>query len=322
MKISVVMAVYNGEKHITEQLESIYNQNRKPDEVIIVDDRSSDSTAEIIAQFIREKDLGQAWHYYLNASNKGVVRNFLDGAAAASGDIVFYSDQDDVWDARKIGMMEQGFLDHSDMVACYCLRNIIDGEGNILDVPLSNKLSNVRIRTQGFQKIRFTEAVKYNKSPGLCLAIRKELIQETRDMILDNSLTHDLPIGTVASIKDGYYVLNQRLVNYRQHGDNVSSPRYHLSDRLSKYDAQIQGRKLRLKQMRVILDQYENEMNKKDRDQFIEAIKWTEKSIDALTAHDCKTLFGQVFTLNPMNNRWIAANNFLSCIKNKKQQGV
>ena len=55
MIISVVMCTYNGEKYITEQLDSIYNQIRQPDEVIIQDDKSTDDTVRIIDEYILKK---------------------------------------------------------------------------------------------------------------------------------------------------------------------------------------------------------------------------------------------------------------------------
>ena len=48
MKISLLMATYNGEKYIVEQLKSIYNQTVNPDEVLIADDVSNDRTVELI----------------------------------------------------------------------------------------------------------------------------------------------------------------------------------------------------------------------------------------------------------------------------------
>lgn len=316
MKISVILTTYNGEKYISQQIESIYSQTRKVDEVLIYDDRSIDDTYDIINAFIKKNKLHNTWRLFKNTINKGVTLNFLDGAKEATGDIIFYSDQDDIWDERKIEMMSQGFIDHPNMCACYCLVQYIDAAGT--KIPMNHRfMVNIKAKTRGFQKVSLSEVVKYNKSPGLCLAIKKTLIQETREMILANHLTHDLPIGPVAAIYDGYYVLNQRLVYYRQHGNNVSSLRYTVSSRFSDVDAQIEGRQLRLNQMRVIRRYYGDMMNSRDSKNMDAAIISTEKSIENIQSRNLLKLFMAIFNPNPMMNNWIAVNNFLICLRNK-----
>lgn len=73
--ISVAMATFNGEIYIQEQLDSIYNQTRKVDEIIIVDDCSSDSTVRVIEQYIlSHKDINIK--LYKNEENLGYKKNF------------------------------------------------------------------------------------------------------------------------------------------------------------------------------------------------------------------------------------------------------
>ena len=314
MKISVVMTTYNGERFIYEQLESILNQTRIPDEVLIFDDQSTDKTQEIITEFIKNNKLGSFWHFEVNKVNKGCVCNFLDGAKRAEGDLIFYADQDDIWARKKIEIMEKGFFLHPEMMACYCLRHFIDAEGKEITLKFQN-MTNVRVHTKGFQKLSLNEAVKYNKSPGLCLAVRKSLIDETCDMILENNLTHDLPIGTVAAIYNGYYVLNKKLVYYRQHEKNVSSARYNIKSRLTNLDKQIEGRIARLKQMKAIYKKYKNSLAFEDRRNLKRAILSTKESIENLRHRNIFKLFFSIFGLNPMMNRWVAVNNFLISIR-------
>ena len=65
MKISVVLCCYNGEKFINQQLESLKVQTRKPDEVLIFDDRSTDGTVECIEKYIAKNGLDN-WHVFVN----------------------------------------------------------------------------------------------------------------------------------------------------------------------------------------------------------------------------------------------------------------
>ena len=100
MKISVVMTTYNGEKYIKEQLTSLKNQTRVPDEVLIFDDCSTDNTVTIVRNFIIENPSGN-YRLFENKKNKGWRRNFMEGFADAQGDIIFPCDQDDIWLDRK-----------------------------------------------------------------------------------------------------------------------------------------------------------------------------------------------------------------------------
>ena len=314
MKISVVMSTYNGEKYINEQLESIYRQTRQPDEVLINDDCSQDNTISIVQNFIEKHNLDSTWFITKNKCNKGCTLNFLDGAMNASGDVIFYSDQDDIWEQSKVEEMINGFVEYPDMLACCCLQNYIDEAGERISVKFEF-MSNIPIHNKMFQKVPLDEQVKFNKSPGLCLAIRKNLIMECRNLILDYDLTHDLPIGTIAAIHDGYYVLNRKLMNYRLHGNNFSAPRVSVHSRLDDINEQIKGRVGRYKQMMAIYSKYKDDISHSMQNTFEEAIYMTKQSIDFLQNRNILGLLLMIIQCNPMMNQWIAVNNFLVCLK-------
>ena len=96
MKVSVVLSSYNGEQDIIEQLRSIDGQTRQPDEVLICDDCSTDGTADLVQNYIEKKRL-KNWKLIVNKKNKGWRKNFIDGILASTGDLIFTSDQDDIW---------------------------------------------------------------------------------------------------------------------------------------------------------------------------------------------------------------------------------
>ena len=100
MKISLVMATYNGAKYLNEQLDSIKNQTLKLDEVIIVDDVSTDDTSYLVEKYISNHQLN--WMFIKNEKNLGYKGNFKKGLAHASGDVIFLCDQDDIWHPDKV----------------------------------------------------------------------------------------------------------------------------------------------------------------------------------------------------------------------------
>ena len=105
MSISVCIGVYNGAKYIEEQMLSILHQTMQPDQVILCDDGSSDDTAEIVKDFIEKYSLEGKWKLFLNLRNLGYPANFYHAMELAVCDIVFLSDQDDIWDEKKLERM-------------------------------------------------------------------------------------------------------------------------------------------------------------------------------------------------------------------------
>jgi glycosyltransferase involved in cell wall biosynthesis len=100
MTLSVAMCTYNGSKFINDQLNSIIEQSRKVDEIIIFDDCSTDTTVQIIAEYI-EKYPGLI-QLFRNEKNLKSTKNFENAIAKCTGDYIFLADQDDVWDFHKV----------------------------------------------------------------------------------------------------------------------------------------------------------------------------------------------------------------------------
>lgn len=97
---SIAMCTYNGNRYLQGQLQSILDQTRRPDELIICDDASNDNTLEIIEDFAKTAPF--AVRIQKNAKNLGYVKNFEQAIAHCTQDIVFLCDQDDVWQSTKI----------------------------------------------------------------------------------------------------------------------------------------------------------------------------------------------------------------------------
>ena len=93
-KISVAMCTYNGARFLSAQLDSILRQSIPVFEIIIVDDRSSDNTLDILKKYAHDYD---NIRYYVNEHNLGFVNNFSSAISKTSGDYVALADQDDVW---------------------------------------------------------------------------------------------------------------------------------------------------------------------------------------------------------------------------------
>ena len=110
MKISVCMATYNGELYIQEQVASILQQLSLGDELIVSDDHSKDRTVDLLKEFKDERI-----KIVTNLGEKGYTKNFENALNYATGEIIFLSDQDDVWVSYKIIRMMK-YLKEYDLV--------------------------------------------------------------------------------------------------------------------------------------------------------------------------------------------------------------
>jgi rhamnosyltransferase len=99
-KIDILMATYNGEKYIHEQIESIINQTYKNWRLLISDDGSVDGTVEIIKKYIKKDKRIELIED--NLGNLGVVKKFRELLKRAEADYIMFSDQDDIWLNNKI----------------------------------------------------------------------------------------------------------------------------------------------------------------------------------------------------------------------------
>ncbi|KPC54416.1 glycosyltransferase [Amantichitinum ursilacus] len=101
-RISVVMATYQGTAFLPQQLVSLAQQTRLPDELIIADDASSDGSLDIA----KSVALPFTVHYFRQAQRVGYAHNFAAAAGQARGDLILFCDQDDVWLPHKIAQIE------------------------------------------------------------------------------------------------------------------------------------------------------------------------------------------------------------------------
>ena len=106
-RISIAMATYNGARFVREQLDSFSAQTRLPDELVVTDDCSTDDTVRVVEEFARTAPFAVTVHR--NPKNLGYAPNFEKALAMCTGDIVFLSDQDDVWFPEKIARVIRYF---------------------------------------------------------------------------------------------------------------------------------------------------------------------------------------------------------------------
>lgn len=306
MRASVALTTYNGEKYLIELMESLHNQDREVDEVIICDDVSSDNTIGIVKGFIDSNQLQSKWKLIANSENKGAAINSLDCAASTSGDVIFFCDQDDVWEKNKIRYMMEVFETNPRALAVSCSVTIVDK----CSEPIKSLSSRfLKGRGGALSQLTFSEQVRRNWSPGHALAVKREAFQRFRPIIANYGLQYDVPFGLFSAVSGDYFLLEEPLVRRRLHDANASFPAYTLRQRLYSVGAHVLGRELHLALLKACYQEFASELPPKDSTNLQRTIRSKELTINKLNNRRILGLFADLFDKNPMSSKlWATLN--------------
>jgi group 2 family glycosyl transferase len=207
------MCTYNGEKYIKEQIESIYEQSRKPDEVIIIDDCSIDNTILIIENFINTKLLNTSWRIIKNESNKGWRLNFRDGIEMVSGDLVFFSDQDDIWERNKLLDMACIFETNKEINVLSSVETLFRNREKYSVSVTHGELNHILLGSNGenFQI----------RCPGCAMGLRSTYYKEL-EKYYTQLWAHDDFFWKFSALDGSGYLWNHATIFRRIHGGNAS----------------------------------------------------------------------------------------------------
>lgn len=221
-KISVAMTTYNGSKYIIKQLDSLKNQSRKIDELVICDDCSTDNTVELVNDYIKSNNL-EGWNIYSNENNLGFINNFKQAIKKTTGDIIFLCDQDDEWCVNKISTMTDIIEKNNQVKLLSCSLTFIDE--NCKPYTPSNIPSwyqkMISTSPEEITPIDFINICNANFAPGCTMCFTREICDKYCNMDYEYELPHDWLIALIASVDNGYYHLNTSLINYRIHSSNA-----------------------------------------------------------------------------------------------------
>ncbi|MBF7136439.1 glycosyltransferase family 2 protein [Pediococcus pentosaceus] len=212
--ISVCMATYNGEKFIRQQLSSILSQLELNDEVIIVDDVSKDGTVGIIRGFEDERI-----KLISNSHNIGPVKSFEKALWESKGDIIFLSDQDDVWMPNKVGSVVSSFnKNNSDLVV---------HDATVTDIDLKSMADSWN-RYNKNKFVNWIMTLVKNPFTGANMAFNRRVLNRALPFPT-NIPMHDWWIGIVCQkLSMNIDIIHKPLILYRRHGNNVTGGRHEL----------------------------------------------------------------------------------------------
>ena len=220
--VLILMATYNGENYLAEQIQSIQNQNYRDWQLIIQDDCSSDETINILKEFaIVDKRI----KYFINESkDHGAYYNFHSLANRFKGkneyQYFMFCDQDDIWNPDKIEIFLNSIRDYSDIPCLvYADMSICSADGKIIEQSM-NRVFKMDHRTE--YNVFFEHKVF-----GCNLMMNRRLFQLVPKLDLSKSyikfLSHDNLYTKFAATFGIIKFLPIQTMRYRRHGDNVTS---------------------------------------------------------------------------------------------------
>lgn len=229
--MGIALATYNGAEFLAEQLESLLQQTRMPDQIVISDDGSTDQTLTIIRDFqlaspVPVKILPQG-------ARLGPMGNFIQAARACDTDFIAFCDQDDIWLPNKLKRCEQALRNSGANLAIHSLRHFQVGPGR-----KKKWLGRTTVRGQTVDGLAFPphEIIR-----GMCMVISKDVLplgQRLRDLweprfeqiacsrpttMLDHwSHCHDLFALMAARVLGPITFIHDILAYQRQHAKNYT----------------------------------------------------------------------------------------------------
>jgi hypothetical protein len=216
MRISVAMCTYNGAEFLPAQFESIVQQTRPPDEIIVCDDASTDETRAVLQSLVRRSPLPVS--LYFSDENVGSVKNFERAIGLCTGDVIALSDQDDVWRAEKLERMEQSFGSNPAAGIVFSDAEIVDKNLNALGKRMWEEVGFDAHKQKLIRNGRSLEVLIYGWTvTGATMAFRSNFLKLALPVPANIAMIHDgwiaLTIGAVADVA----LIDEPLVQYRQH---------------------------------------------------------------------------------------------------------
>lgn len=242
MTISTIITVYNLEKYIEETLQSVFSQTRQPDEIIVVDDCSTDDSAEILRKY------SDKIKYIRMPQNSGVLMAFIRGIEESISDIVTFLDGDDIWYPNKIEEVEKAFAENEDRILVTHDYECINGKGE--NRPYTSDPTHFNMLRIFEEASSLEEMDKLLRNSmlsykgvwlGSAFSLRRKYLDIAgfKKLMLKmpgSNLSHqDQPIAAYVVLQNRekqMYFINQILFKYRVFGMNSSGVSYDVSSAL------------------------------------------------------------------------------------------
>lgn len=213
-KVDILLATYNGEQYLREQLDSILSQTYNEFRLLISDDSSTDNTREILEEYT-EKD--KRIIVFCQDKNLGVIKNFEFLLNKVENEYYMFSDQDDIWKENKIEKSIK-CLEETNSDLIYTDLEVVDENLNVIYESYW-KLKGIYNKIKKYNN--FESLYLNNFVTGCTMLSKKELINEILPLPnISKFVLHDYWIPLILSQKHKITYIEEPLIKYRQHKNN------------------------------------------------------------------------------------------------------
>jgi glycosyltransferase involved in cell wall biosynthesis len=216
--VSIAMATHAGERFISEQLDTIAEQTRPPDELIVCDDASPDRTCELVEAFARSASFPVRLER--NPSRLGTTANFEKAVSLCTGDVIFFADQDDHWRPPKIERMIEILGSSPETGAVLCNGDVVSESRDALGYDLWRAVGFDASEQASVAKGGATDVfLRHVVAAGTTLAFRasfKPLLLPFPDL----RSAHDAWVAFMIAAVSRFEILDEPLIEYRLHDSN------------------------------------------------------------------------------------------------------
>lgn len=215
--ISVAMCTYCGEEYVDSQLGSILQQTRPPDEIIIFDDDSTDSTYEIVTEYAeRYPDVIDICR---NTENVGVIENFQRCINQCTGDVIALSDQDDIWHPEKLERQVRVFEQEDVQLVFHNSEIVTDdlqSEGDLWSSLTPPYVAGSIDPPEDAVRQLLARNVVQGATAMFDSSLREKFLP------LPSNVPHDHHIALIAAATGRIRDIDEELLKYRQHPNQVT----------------------------------------------------------------------------------------------------
>jgi hypothetical protein len=216
MKISVAMCTYDGARYLREQLDSIATQTRRPDELVVCDDASADTTREILTAFAATAPFPVRLH--VNEQNLGSTRNFERAIRLCEGDLIALADQDDVWLPEKLHRIEDRLLRNPKVGLVFTDAEVVNEDLQPLGYGLWESVGFDKTHRQRVCSGRVLDVLLPGWTvTGATMAFRAGFKSLVLEIPTDLALIHDGWIALMIALVADVSFIEEPLIKYRQH---------------------------------------------------------------------------------------------------------
>ena len=218
MTVGIAVALYNGMRFLEEQLDTLRLQSRPADKVVLCDDGSKDGTGDFVRSYIEKYKLQDTWLFEQNTENLGYIRNFYKAMSLCGTDLIFLSDQDDIWQPDKLEKMTDVMERNPHINLLSCRYGII----NALGETQTSLVEEAAREDEQVLPIRVMDIMQAYRWPGMIMVLRGDFFRSLLPKIDGCKVAHDFMFCMCAADTDSFFEYGYLGAYHRRHDNNTA----------------------------------------------------------------------------------------------------